>query len=124
MVFRSRRQSRLTVATMFLEYGVSILKTHAQLDPGDQNLLKSWGQAAAGLLRTGGGSRCGRRNTVAVGKRRASRGTVLRGLETSVTRRCQLVVTSWERQRARRHEVLGLVGIARVGLNSLHGCDC
>lgn len=91
---------------------------------GNKSLLESWGQAAASLLGTGCGSRRGRRNTVAIGKRRAGWSAVLRSLETSIARRRQLVVASGEGQRARRHEVLGLVGIARVGLNGLHGCVC
>lgn len=107
---------------MFLkEYSISIMWTTYIWSRG-QSLLKSWGQATASLLGTRGGSRRSRRNTVTIGKRRTSRGTVLGGLKTSVARRRQLVVASGERQRARRHEVLGLVGIARMGLNSLHGC--
>lgn len=65
-----------------------------------------------------------RRNAVSLDERGASGCTFLGSLGTGVTMWSQLVVVSREGQRARRHRVVGLAGVASIYLNSLHTCGC
>jgi hypothetical protein len=119
IVFRSRRQSRLTVATMFLSGSA---QSHISAGTRGVCLLERGSYAtrpsiASSRRRSGG---------------RGSHPRTVRGLDALLLNAVgrlpvslrggirNLIRASWERQRARRSEGLGLRRVRRVGLDIIH----
>lgn len=112
MVFKSKRQSRLTVATIFLRR----LAHHSLQNNMKGNcILKSWSQAT----RLGLCGRCSSRG-------RGSHPRTVQGLRAQLTTidrtliaggRGKLSSSSGERQRSGRSECLSLGGIGGVGVD-------
>lgn len=126
MVFRSRRQSRLTVATMFLEGGVTVQPLWSIEKTAQNRVYSLQGRhdATASRSRPRGRSRSSGRHPVAVGGISSSLLVVHDAVRTLDLfhrgGRSQITSPTGEGERRRRSESAGLLRVGRMGSERIH----